>query len=289
MKPAYEIRTFEDLVEILRSEPKWREELRRLILTDDLLELPKQLQEFKEEFQDFKEDFQGFKEDFQGFKEEFQGFKEEFQDFREEFQGFKAEFQDFKEEFQGFKEEFQNFKEDFQGFKAEFQEFKEKVEERFERLESDVVELKGKVGRLENDVAEIKGDNFERKVREKAPSFLGKMIIKCKVVDVSTLAEKLDDALYERVITEEERGSALNLDVVAEGFLREDREKKVLVAVEVSIKADRRDVERARERSEILEKVFGLPVIPVVIGKAFTKGAKERAKELKVDLIKHSA
>ena len=281
MKPAYEIRTFEDLVEILRSEPKWREELRRLILTDDLLELPKQFQEFRAEFQEFKEDFQGLKE---------------------EFQGFKAEFQDFREEFQGFKEEFQNFKEDFQGFKAEFQEFKEKVEERFERLESDVVELKGRVGRLENDVAEIKGrvgrlendvaeikgDNFERKVREKAPSFLGKMIIKCKVVDVSTLAEKLDDALYERVITEEERGSALNLDVVAEGFLREDREKKVLVAVEVSIKADRRDVERARERSGILEKVFGLPVIPVVIGKAFTRGAKERAKELKVDLIKHS-
>jgi len=35
MKPGYEIRTFEDLVGILRSEPKWREELRRLILTDD--------------------------------------------------------------------------------------------------------------------------------------------------------------------------------------------------------------------------------------------------------------
>ena len=257
MKPAYEIRTFEDLVDILRSETKWREELRRLILTDDLLELPKQFQDFKEDFQEFKEDFQGFKEDFQ----------------------------EFKEEFQGFKEDFQEFKEDFQGFKEEFQEFRERTERRFERLESDVAELKGRVGRLENDVAELKGDSFERKVREKAPSFLGKMIIKCNVVDVSTLAEKLDDALYAGVITEEERGSALNIDVLAEGFLREDREKKVLVAVEVSIKADRRDVERAKERSQILEKAFGLPVIPVVIGKAFTKGAKERAKELNVALI----
>jgi len=40
------------------------------------------------------------------------------------------------------------------------------------------------------------------------------------------------------------------LGLLLKGFHKEDREKKVFVAAEVSIKADRHDVEGAKERSE---------------------------------------
>ena len=247
MKPAYEIRTFEDLAEILRSEPKWREELRRLILTDDLLELPKQLQVFQEKAE-------------------------------KRFDKLESDVAELKEEVAELKEDLAN--------------FKEHAERRFDKLEGDVAELKENVGRvekrldkLEGDVARLKGKDFERTVRERAHAYLGKIIRRCKVVDLPILAEKLEEAVDAGIITEEEKNSALNLDVLAEGFLKDDRERKVLVAVEVSLKGDRRDVERAKERSKILEKVFGLPVIPTVIGEGFTKGAKEKASELKVILI----
>ena len=229
MMPAYEIRTFEDLVEILRSEPKWREELRRLILTDELLELPKQFQDFKEKVE---------------------------------------------ERFERLENDVAKIKEDV-----------ERIKEDVIRTKEDVGKIEKRLDRLESDVARLKGDSFERKVREKAYSFLGKIITKCKVVDMSIIAEKLDEAVYAGIITEEEKDSALKLDVLAEGFLRDDREKKVLVAVEVSVKADRNDVERAKERSQILEKALGLPVIPVVISEGATFGAKEKAKELNVELI----
>lgn len=40
------IETFQDLVKVLKTHPEWLEELRQLILTTELLELPKNLRNF---------------------------------------------------------------------------------------------------------------------------------------------------------------------------------------------------------------------------------------------------
>lgn len=44
-------------------------------------------------------------------------------------------------------------------------------------------------------MAELKGDNFERKVREKALSYFGAFIKKCRVLSSERLADMLDDAV----------------------------------------------------------------------------------------------
>jgi hypothetical protein len=41
---AFTVTEFRDLVRILRMEPEWREELRRLVLTDELLALPQKFE-----------------------------------------------------------------------------------------------------------------------------------------------------------------------------------------------------------------------------------------------------
>lgn len=41
---AFTVTEFRDLVRILRMEPEWREELRRLVLTDELMTLPEKLE-----------------------------------------------------------------------------------------------------------------------------------------------------------------------------------------------------------------------------------------------------
>jgi len=128
---------------------------------------------------------------------------------------------------------------------------------------------------------------FERKVREKAPAFFGKLILKCKLIDNQELANRIDDAILnnEAIITDAERDDALKVDVVVTGILRHDKEKKVFLAAEVSWVVDKMDVERAARRTKIIEKCLGIPGIPVVIGNEYTEGAKESAEELQVIII----
>jgi polyhydroxyalkanoate synthesis regulator phasin len=188
------------------------------------------------------------------------------------------------------------------GLKDEVSELKqrvEKIDERLTKVESDVEvlkedvrtlkedvrTLKEDVRNLKNDVAELKGSDFERKVRENAPAYLGKLIRKCRVLDKAIIADQLVEALDAGRITEEEREEALSVDLVAEGYLRVEPQKKVLVVAEVSVKADKVDVERAHKRSKIVERAFGMPTIPAVIGKKYTAGAKNKAKELQICLV----
>src|SRR5919205_531469 len=44
---AFSVEEFHDLVRILEERPEWRSELRRLILTDQLLALPEQMTELR--------------------------------------------------------------------------------------------------------------------------------------------------------------------------------------------------------------------------------------------------
>ena len=233
MQARYEIHTFEDLLNVLKAEPMWLEELRKLILTSDLLKLPERFQEF------VQKDFKELKERVDGIEHEMIGLKDRV----------------------------------------------EKIDERLTKVESDVEVLKEDVRTLKNDVAELKGSDFERKVRENAPAYLGKLIRKCKVLDKAIIADQLDEALDAGRITEEEREEALSVDLVAEGYLRVEPQKKVLVVAEVSVKADKVDVERAHKRRKIVEKAFGRSTIPAVIGKKYTAGAKNKAKELQINLV----
>ncbi len=239
MHKGAKIETFEDILQALRERPEWLEELRRLILAEELLVLPQKFEAFRIGFERFK-----------------------------------------KEEFLPLREQVDRIEKDVAVLKQDVAILKQDVAV----LKKDVALLKEEVAILKIDVADLKGDNFERKVRERAPSYFGKLMRRCKVISHEELANILDDAVDNGVISESERDNAINIDVVVTGLLRQEREKKVVAATEVSIKADRIDVERASERADIIGRAMNLPAIPIVIGKEYTKGAEARAKELNVIL-----
>ncbi len=223
MLSSFKIETFDDILRALRERPEWLEELRRLILTGELIALPQKFENFVQmEFRPLKEKVDKIEVDTEGLKQDVAGLKQ------------------------------------------------------------DVTVLKQDVAVLKQDVAELKGDNFERKVRERAPSYFGRLVRRCKVISFEGLAEVLEDAFEKGLINEKERDEALNVDIVASGFLKTEKEKKVLIVGEISIKADRVDVERAYERANVIGRAFGLSTIAVVIGKESTEGGIERAKELGV-------
>jgi polyhydroxyalkanoate synthesis regulator phasin len=203
-KEEYKIKTFEDIMRALRDHPEWLEELRRVILTEELIRLPQRFERF---------------------------------------------------------------------LKEEFRPLREKV---------DTIERE--VKKLKDDVAALKGSDFEREVRERAPSYFGRLIRRCRVVLPERLADVLEEAVDEGVISDEEREDALKVDLVVEGVLKSNKEG-VVVVCEVSYTADVGDVERANKRADIIGRAFKKRAIPIVVGKEITEGAEERSSALGVILL----
>lgn len=212
MKDAKKIETFEDILKALKERPDWLEELRRIILTEELIALPQKFESFlQKEFRPVKKDVESLKED--------------------------------------------------------------------------VGVLKQDVKVLKDDVAELKGDSFERRVRERAPSYFGKLVRRCRVLSFEELADILDEALEKGTISEVEREEVLKSDVVVRGILKTEKEKMIILVGEVSTKVDKSDVERAFERARIMSRVTGISSLSVVIGREYTEGAKKRAEEIGVLLV----
>jgi len=212
MIKTIKIETFDDIVRALRERPEWLEEMRRLILTEELLSLPKRFDTFVEkEFKPLKQDV--------------------------------------------------------------------------EVLKQDVGVLKQDVNTLKIDVSDLKGESFERRVRERAPAYLGRLIRRGRVVSFESLADSLENAIDKGLIREEDKNDALMLDCVATGFLKDGGGKEVILALEVSVKADVEDVERASRRADILSQTYRRDAIGIVIGREITDRARQLAEKNGVIVI----
>jgi hypothetical protein len=201
---------------------------------------------------------------------------------------------------------------------AEFREFRQRVEERFDRLEGDLAgfkqETRERFDRLESDLAGFKQETRERFDRVEA-------IQQQLLADVSDLRNWKDgekarrDGLdYQRRVIkrawrtfgggeggwpDEDKAVANQIDawLAAAGIdgntleSRSDPQEADLVwwkgrkvaVVEISLKVNGDDVERARERANTLRRA-GLDAIPFVIGAEWAHPeTPERAKQLGVE------
>ncbi|MDW8319002.1 MAG: hypothetical protein RMN53_14325 [Anaerolineae bacterium] len=118
------------------------------------------------------------------------------------------------------------------------------------------------------------GDNLERKYRERAFSFFGPILSPVRSVPLEEALPGLEDRLSEK-----EYADLLLLDVLLHGRARGvEGRPEVWIALEVSAKVDRNDVERAVRRAQLLAKA-GLPAVPAVAGEAITEGASNLAAQ----------
>ena len=105
----------------------------------------------------------------------------------------------------------------------------------------------------------------ERRFRGRAASCFGHLLRRIRVVDNSALADRIDDAIESGTFAEADREPLLLLDVVAWGRDVQTREERYLAA-EVSVGIGETDILRAADRAALLEKLTGVPVLPVVAG-----------------------
>ena len=124
----------------------------------------------------------------------------------------------------------------------------------------------------------------ERRCRDRAASCFGHLLRRIRVVDNSALADRIDDAIESGTFAEADREPLLLLDVVAWGRDVQTREERYL-AVEVSAGIGETDILRAADRAALLEKLTGVPVLPVVAGYSISPRFRSIAAGRQVQVV----
>ena len=218
-----DITDFHDVVRLLEQHPEWRAELRRLVLTEELLALPDQLAELARQVTRLTEAQARIEERLVRTEGRLVQIEER---------------QTRTEEWQARTEKWQAHTET--------------------RLDS----LTEVVKRLSDDVGTLKGKGLETHYRLHGSPFFGSLLRRPHVLSSEELSDILDPGMDQGSLSSDEALEIRRADLVVRGTLREDR-KLVYLAVEVSWTVDLEDVERAARRGAYLAKtgLSVLPVV----------------------------
>jgi hypothetical protein len=249
------IRDFRDIIMILETHPDWRAELRRVLLTEELLNLPYQVTQLAGQIRELV-DAQRHTD---------------------------AQLAILTRIVQGLSEDATTLKTDVGVLKTDVGVLKTDVRE----IKSDVSILKTDVGVLKTDmsvvktdVGDMKGQGLETRYRHNSSPFFGVLVRQAHVLSAGEVSTLLDTAVDHEKLSLDESIQVRRADLIVEGKRRSDGTAVYLV-VEVSWAVDTHDVERAASRALLLGKT-GTTTIPVVAGKKIDERAAVKAKELRV-------
>ena len=151
-------------------------------------------------------------------------------------------------------------------------------------LKEDVAVLKGDVAVLKTDMAGLKGTDFENRLHRKIDSLMCQAFaLRRPHVVQGTLQsrdpgffERVEDALEEGLITEEQRGRIADTDFILRAQRRADR-ASIWIAVEASNTVHVKDIQRVRATADTLGKVFNAETLAVTVGHGIGDMDLERA------------
>jgi len=277
----YPVLTFADIIRALRSHPEWLEELRKLILTEELLELPKKFDELLKRVDRIEENIKEIKQDVGVLKQDVGVLKQDVGVLKQDVDVLKQDVDTLKQDVTVLKQDVAILKQDVAILKQDVAILKQDVailKQEVAILKQDVAYLKGEFGRF-------KGKDFERTIRERYYAYFGRLLRKTKLIPIEDLLPKLDELEESGVITEEERMSILQVDIVLRGEIKSTK-KAVVLAVEVSYSLCEDDLARAEERARILAHVLKEEVIPCVVTVEVKEDVEKMADEKGILVIK---
>ena len=284
----YPVLTFADIIRALRSHPEWLEELRKLILTEELLELPKKFDELLKRVDRIEENIKEIKQDVGVLKQDVGVLKQDVGVLKQDVGVLKQDVDVLKQDVDTLKQDVTVLKQDVAILKQDVAILKQDVA----ILKQDVAILKQEVAILKQDVAYLKGEfgrfkgkDFERTIRERYYAYFGRLLRKTKLIPIEDILPKLDELEESGVITEEEGMSILQVDIVLRGEIKSTK-KAVVLAVEVSYSLFEDDLERAEERARILAHVLKEEVIPCVVTVEVKEDVEKMADEKGILVIK---
>ena len=234
----FTVEDFHDLVRLLDERPEWRAEMRRLVLSDDYLTVPEQIAELRREAEQRFRDVDGH-----------------IADVRQEVAELRQEVAELRQE---------------------VAELRRDTESHFGRVGLQIGQLQTDMKAVKDDLGQLKGEALERRYRERAHAYFGRLIRKPQVLTPAELTTLLDDDAARSVLSESDRDEVGWADLVLRGTWRAD-DRPVMVLAEISWVVDRHDVLRATDRATLLAQL-GTPVVPVVAGASVTERAADMAR-----------
>jgi chaperonin cofactor prefoldin len=251
----FTVEEFHDLIKLLEEKPEWREELRRLVLTDELLKLP-------EVFQELVEVQRRTEERIGALTERLETLERRVEELTERLETLERKVEELAEA------------------QRRTEERLESLIERIETLTAHMDTLATAHRRLEDKLGRMRGQMLELLYVKRAGAFFGRFLRRVQVVETHTLEDRLESQL-----SPGEFNDLLLLNLLVKGRLRHAEDKEIWLAVEISATVDRTDVERTARRARLLRKA-GYQAIPVAAGEETTLGAEEAARLEKVALMR---
>ena len=145
--------------------------------------------------------------------------------------------------------------------------------------------MDGKVDRVEGYVGDIRGLHYEQYCIATVNAALSRRLRRARLVERDSIADHLDDALDSGAIDYRQHHAATVTDIIVQGFCRR-RQAMVKVAVEVSIRLNRHDIDRASERAGILSLATGETFVAYCVGhRQWSEQLERYADEMDVAIV----
>ena len=238
------INTIHDLFQLLRDNPEWADELRTLILTTELIDLPRKFDEFVQETRAHNAATDTA-------IAELQDTQRETQSAVKELQGAQKETQSAVKELQGAQKETQSAVKELQGTQKETQ--------------SAVKELQATVKVIQDDVGELKGSNAITAALRNPDLIVFAFSEDLRRESVFT-SQDLIDLLRSRpgVVPEDAKMSFIEADLVIRA--KDGKGEDHYIAAEVSYTVGSNDVDRAIRNAEFLRRLTDKESHAIVVG-----------------------
>ena len=259
------INTLQDLNQALLDNPEWREELRRTLLSAELLALPDTQASLAAEVREFVA----------ATNRRLGSVEVDIVEIRKDIVEIRAEIAEIQKTIVEIQKTIAEMQKDIAVIQKEIIEIRaDIIEIRVEivELRRDLTAMHRITQRQQSDFQNFRGQFAENTTRKKAPSItmavgsaIGKRLINKRVLtqaDLSAFTQNTDISRipYNHIISFQEA------DLIIEAYNLQDRDDTCFIAVEASYTCDQDDTDRALRHAAILRGFTGKPVYPVVSG-----------------------
>ena len=250
------INTTDDLLRLLDENPEFREAVRNMIMTRELIALPAVFASFASEMREFQSEMTNFQSETHSFQSEMREFQSETKDFQSEMREFQSETKDFQSDMR----EFQSETKDFQ---SEMREFQSEVRTELKTHSNDIAELKDMARTHSNDIGVLKGIGLETRLADKglaqiASAFSMRRMRVVRLAEHNRASERFNEAIWAAadvgLIDNSEYERLLDTDLIVQGTV--DGRKNAFCATEASYTPEADDIDKVSESANILRKVF---------------------------------
>ena len=159
------------------------------------------------------------------------------------------------------------------------------IDQRLDGIDGRLDGIDGRLDSHDDKLGQLVGDSFEAKWRENAPAYLGSHgFRKLRVISKAVLADILDELNDKGLLSEDDREDILNVDSVATATRKADS-TEIYILTELSSRLHVDDVERVVRRASLLAAAISKSCVQIVAGASIDDDALELANSSGVIVV----